>query len=98
MTSPQNVAILDINDTNGATAKLQAKYPHGQTVVYLKTDVRDRENVWQSFREARNRFGRIDVVIGNAGIGNENQPELTIQVNLVGCISLNCQSYAVRYY
>lgn len=80
---------MDITDTDDATAKFQAKYPNGQTVVYLKTDVANRENVWQSFAEARSRFGTIDVVVGNAGIANENRPELTIQVNLVGLAFFN---------
>lgn len=79
----QNVAILDIRDTDDATAKLQALYPDEQSVVFIKTDVVKRENVWQSFAEARELFGSIDVVIGNAGILNENQPELVVQINLV---------------
>lgn len=78
------MAILDIHDTDNAAVKLQALYPNGQTVIYLKTDVVDRDNVFRSFREAHSRFGSIDVVVGNAGILNENRPELVIQINLVG--------------
>lgn len=54
-----------------------------QKVIYLKTDVTDRENVKSSIRQAKKEFGVIDVVIGNAGILNEREPEKTIAVNLV---------------
>lgn len=51
--------------------------------MYIRTDVGDKANVLQSFETAKTRFGHLDVVVGNAGIGDENRPEATIQVNLV---------------
>lgn len=63
---------------------------NGQTVLFLKTDVSDRANVWRSFEEVRIRFGTIDVVISNAGIMNELLPERTVQVNLVSVYGYIC--------
>lgn len=74
--------MLDIHDVDNVVGNLQQEYVQ-QTVVYLKTDVSDKENVRKSFREAIEAFGGIDVVIGNAGIFDESQPEKTIAVNLV---------------
>lgn len=61
---------------------LQTEFPK-QTVIYVKTDVASRENVRKSFRQVNDKFGHIDVVIGNAGIFDETQPETMIKINLV---------------
>lgn len=86
------MAVLDITDVNNAVGKLQAQFAD-KKVIYIKTDVCDKQNIMSSFRQAREAFGKIDVVIGNAGIFNEKQPEKTIMVNLVGFeeLSRNCR-------
>lgn len=78
----KNVAILDISDVDNVVPALNVEFPN-QPVVYFKTDVSDKANVQSSFKQAKERFGHIDVVIANAGIFNENQPERLIQINLV---------------
>lgn len=37
-----------------------------------------------AFQRTVDKFGRLDIVINNAGINNEKNWEKTIQVNLVG--------------
>lgn len=76
------MAVLDINDADNVVGGLQKEFVE-QKVIYLKTDVTDRENVRSSIRQAKKEFGVIDVVIGNAGILNEREPEQTVAVNLV---------------
>lgn len=71
-----------MQDVNNVVDKLQQEFVE-QQIIYLKTDVIDKENVKTSFRVAKETFGTIDVVIGNAGILNESQPEKTIMINLV---------------
>lgn len=58
--------------------RLQAEFAE-QKVIYLATDVTDRQNV-------RNSMRVVDVVVGNAGMFLESQPEMTIMANLVGRI------------
>lgn len=76
------MAVLDIHDAGKVIDKLQNEFS-GQKVIYLKTDVADKENIRESFRQVKESFGCIDVVIGNAGIFDEGRPEKTIMVNLV---------------
>lgn len=70
-------------NTNNAVEKLKAEYPR-QKIEFFKTDVTDQDNVKRSFQAAVAKFQFIDVVIGNAGIFDENYPEKTIHVNLLG--------------
>lgn len=48
-----------------ALAELEASYP--DTLRHLQLDVRDRQSVFTTVKEALALFGRIDVVINNAG-------------------------------
>lgn len=70
-------------NTNNAVETLNAEYPR-QKVDFIKTDVTDKDNVKRSFQEALAKYQFIDVVVGNAGILDENHPERTIHVNLLG--------------
>lgn len=74
--------MLDIQDDKNVVDSLQQEFLE-QKVIYLKTDVTDKENVKNSFRQAKDAFGTIDVVVGNAGIYDEKRPDRTIMVNLV---------------
>lgn len=87
---------MDIHDTNDTASELQKLHPNGQTVIYLKTDVSVRDNVFQSFEEVRSRFGTIDVIVANAGIMNELVPEKMVQVNLVRIVKKNMKTAAYR--
>lgn len=78
----QNVAVLDICVKNDAIANMQREFPDHE-VIYLETDVADKANVQRSFEEAKAKFGYLDIVIGNAGVANEECAERTIQINLV---------------
>lgn len=73
-------------NTNNAVETLNAEYPR-QNVEFIKTDVTDNDNVKRSFQEAVAKFKFIDVVVGNAGILDEAQPERTIRVNLLGVMN-----------
>lgn len=82
----QNIAVFDLFNTNNAVGTLNADYPR-QKVEFIKTDVTDKENLKRSFHEAVAKFHFIDVVVGNAGILDEAQPERTIHVNLLGVMN-----------
>ena len=68
------IAALDRSDQVAATARnlgtlddLDTKY--GDSILPVKLDVTDREAAFAVVREAHERFGRLDVVVNNAGYG-----------------------------
>jgi NAD(P)-dependent dehydrogenase (short-subunit alcohol dehydrogenase family) len=68
------IAALDRGDTVAATARdtstlddLAAQY--GDRLLPLKLDVTDKDAVAAAVQDAHDRFGRLDVVVNNAGYG-----------------------------
>lgn len=74
--------MLDLNDNAHVIDSLAHQFTK-QKVLFFQTDVSDLENVRRSFENAFKQFGKIDIVIGNAGMSNELQQQRVIQVNLV---------------
>lgn len=64
----------------------------------MRTDVTDNTNVEHSFELAKVKFGRIDIVIGNAGVADESNPQRTIQVNLVSPGSKCLIKFRIQLY
>jgi NAD(P)-dependent dehydrogenase (short-subunit alcohol dehydrogenase family) len=59
------VVLVDRRDAAGEAATLRAD---GASAIFLAADVRDGAQVGGMIRDAVNRFGRIDVLVNNAGI------------------------------
>jgi NAD(P)-dependent dehydrogenase (short-subunit alcohol dehydrogenase family) len=67
---------------------------HGDAILPLELDVTDREAAFAAVRNAHDRFGRLDVVVNNAGYGvsgaieelSEEQARRQIEVNLFGAL------------
>jgi NAD(P)-dependent dehydrogenase (short-subunit alcohol dehydrogenase family) len=67
---------------------------HGDAILPLELDVTDREAAFAAVRKAHDRFGRLDVVVNNAGYGvsgaieelSEEQARRQIEVNLFGAL------------
>ncbi|KIO06129.1 hypothetical protein M404DRAFT_999355 [Pisolithus tinctorius Marx 270] len=68
-------------------AELTSKYP--DTLLLLKLDVTQSEEVKSTFATARERFGRIDVVLSNAGYGVISEIEGTSEKNARGLFETN---------
>ena len=69
------VAALERGDTVAATARdtatlddLVAQF--GDKLLPLRLDVTDRDAVFAAVKDAHDRFGRLDVVVNNAGYGH----------------------------
>ncbi len=96
----EGVAILDYDGE--AAAKAAAMYPAGK-VLALPCDVSDKTSVETCIRAAAERFGRIDVLVNNAGIcrdamfmkmSDENFDKV-LKTNLYG--TYYCTKAAVPY-
>ena len=69
------IAALERGDSVAATARdtatlddLAEKY--GERLLPLRLDVTDRDDAFAAVAEAQKRFGRLDVVVNNAGYGH----------------------------
>ena len=55
----------------------------GGTVSYFPCDVTEKEKVFDAAESLRKEFGKIDIMIANAGIGGNNKETRTLQPNAV---------------
>lgn len=81
----QKLAIFDIIYLPESIERLSNEFPK-KLIFFRKTDVSNRLEVDRSFKEIALKFGRLDVLVNNAGLLDERELNLTIDVNLV-CIA-----------
>lgn len=62
-----DIVIIDINDEKGAIAVEKIK-AIGTDAVYCHCDISSKEEVQKAAETAKQRFGRADVLINNAGL------------------------------
>ncbi len=87
-----SVAILDLPARQPATVAAELAARTGGQALGLACDITDRAQVAAAVGEVRNRLGRLDVLVNNAGIcPGQNILEMdeatfrrTLEVNLVG--------------
>lgn len=73
--------------TPGALSDLVSQYP--DSVLELQLDVRDRESVVRAVDEAAKTFGRLDVVVNNAGVGFVGALEEVTEVDVRNHFDVN---------
>lgn len=74
--------MVDISDSKSVAESLRKDFPQ-KSIVFLKADVRKREDLAKCFAAFVGQFKYVDIVIGGAGIANEMTVEDTISINLV---------------
>ncbi|XP_053535878.1 15-hydroxyprostaglandin dehydrogenase [NAD(+)] isoform X2 [Ictalurus punctatus] len=81
------VALVDLNQSVGEECKKELDEQYGQdNSIFLQCDVTDGGKLQEAFKSTVEHFGRLDIVINNAGINNEKNWEKTIEVNLTSVI------------
>jgi NAD(P)-dependent dehydrogenase (short-subunit alcohol dehydrogenase family) len=98
-----NVAVTDIQDDAGTEVVSEIK-GSGGVAQYWHMDVRNRKEVEQVFAEIHKEFGRIDVLVNNAGIHGVDKPtheveeeelDKVMNVNVKG--TFFCTKHAIPY-
>lgn len=88
------VAVCDVIDEGQQVADEISK--SGGEAIFVKTDITNREQVQQMVEAVREKFGRIDILINNAGVLRDAQLlklteqdwDLVIDVNLKGVFNV----------
>uniref|UniRef100_A0A671MPS5 15-hydroxyprostaglandin dehydrogenase [NAD(+)] n=1 Tax=Sinocyclocheilus anshuiensis TaxID=1608454 RepID=A0A671MPS5_9TELE len=81
------VALVDLNQSVGGECKSDLDGQFGEdNCIFIQCDVTDAGKLKDAFQNTVNKFGRLDIVINNAGINNEKNWEKTIEVNLTSVI------------
>jgi NAD(P)-dependent dehydrogenase (short-subunit alcohol dehydrogenase family) len=97
-----NVVIADMSPSGAALA--QALADAGHEVRFARTDVTREEEVRELVAKAAAAFGRLDIMVANAGIGHAPVPveqlelqtwQRTLDVNLTGVFL--CNRYAIAH-
>src|SRR5215469_15707932 len=93
------IAALDRGDKVAATARhisslddLVARY--GDAILPIQLDVTDREGDFAAVKRARERFGRLDIIVNNAGYGqfgmveeiSEREIRAQLETDLLGAL------------
>ncbi|XP_049598133.1 15-hydroxyprostaglandin dehydrogenase [NAD(+)] [Syngnathus scovelli] len=81
------VVLLDVNPEAGKSLMEALNKEDGpDRALFLICDVRSEEQLKAAFKMAADTFGGIDIVCNNAGVLDEKEWELTLDINLVGVI------------
>lgn len=81
------VALVDLNQSVGEECKSDLDKQFGENnCIFIQCDVTDAVTLKEAFQNTVKMFGRLDIVINNAGINNEKNWEKTIDVNLTSVI------------
>ncbi|XP_046549855.1 15-hydroxyprostaglandin dehydrogenase [NAD(+)]-like [Haliotis rubra] len=83
------VLFSDVNSEKGQETLKEFEKKFGQeNVAFVKCDVTSQADMEAVFQQVRDRFGGLDIMCNNAGIGGESREmwEKTVDINLKGMI------------
>jgi NAD(P)-dependent dehydrogenase (short-subunit alcohol dehydrogenase family) len=80
------LGLRDMKSDGGVTAEIEKL---GRRVLPLQMDVSKMEQIQSAVAEAHRHFGKIDVLVNNAGIGPENLAENVIEADFDATLAVN---------
>ncbi|XP_038044173.1 15-hydroxyprostaglandin dehydrogenase [NAD(+)]-like [Patiria miniata] len=81
----KGVCIADVNEPLGLkTVQEFSDHFGGGRVIFVKCDVTSASEVEAVFAKTKEKYGAINLMVNNAGIVNEKDMALTINVNVTG--------------
>lgn len=86
--SGANIAIAELDPTAGAQAATELQQT-GREAMSVETDVRSSKSVDDSVRQVIERFGKIDILVANAGICVNTPAETTTDDDWLNVININ---------
>jgi len=83
------VSLVDVKADIGQKSADEFNSQFGKnSAVFIACDVRNKQQVHDAFHTAYNTFGRLDLVINNAGVSTRSQDwRTTIDINLTAVMS-----------
>ncbi len=97
------LAVTDVNEEDGGAVAASIGENNG-TARFWRLDVTDEEQVSRVFDEVAETFGKLDVLVNNAGIAGKNEPtdeiaaedwDKVIAINVRGVFL--CTKYAIAH-
>ncbi len=79
------VVLADLNDQAGASIASEIGAAGG-AAAYIHADVTDRAQVKAMIGAAVDRFGRLDVLVNNAGVSHLRQPMIEVGEHHLGAL------------
>lgn len=89
------VVIVDLDSRAGRATRVGLAADHGDNVAFVRADITSKSGVARLVRNTKRQYGRIDVMVANAGIAISNgvlettarQTEQLLSVNLKGTLN-----------
>ncbi|XP_019858877.1 PREDICTED: 15-hydroxyprostaglandin dehydrogenase [NAD(+)]-like [Amphimedon queenslandica] len=85
--SGAKVGAIDISTNLKSTCDTLGKEFGSSNIAYLPCDVSDDDALKSAFKETKEQFGSLDIVVNNAGIFDEDNWGKLLKVNLQSVIS-----------
>ncbi|XP_011407268.1 PREDICTED: 15-hydroxyprostaglandin dehydrogenase [NAD(+)]-like [Amphimedon queenslandica] len=85
--SGAKVGAIDISTNLKSTCDALGKEFGSSNIAYLPCDVSDDDALKSAFKETKEQFGSLDIVVNNAGIFDEDNWGKLLKVNLQSVIS-----------
>lgn len=83
-----SLLIVDIDEKSGEGTAKEARR-RGSDVIFVKADVTDTDQIAQMVSKAVERFGRIDVLVNNAGVVLISDVEETDEIGFRRLVDVN---------
>lgn len=80
-----NLAILDVKENTALMTELVALNPSSK-VLFMQLDLCNKEQIVKVVRDVIEKMKVVDVLVNGSGMINDNKPEMTMGVNLLGLI------------